>query len=114
MLYDSRELWIDKLAGLGLRVAEEILMDKTAPYGVRASLATRFIDMRHDPKVKALERVNDKRIDEMSMDELIEHERQINKALENIGVIINGTVDKSGSTGAVDIQPIDIQVDVSV
>lgn len=98
----ERETAIGNLATLALKTVHDILTNKDAPFGVRASLAVKMIDYKHAPEAVELDRLKDRRIDEMSADELAEHARLLDKALADCGVLI----DVTPSTGA---QPAEIQ-----
>ena len=88
-IHQLREIELGKLATLGLKVIFEIMTDKDAPYGVRANLAKEMVNNKHDIRVQALDRLAEKRIDEMSIDELVLHGEKLDKALADCGLLID-------------------------
>ena len=90
-LHNERELELSDLATLALSTVRTILTDSKAPYGVRASLAMKVINNKHSPAAQEMQKLKDKRIDEMSADELAQHARLLDKALADCGALIDVT-----------------------
>lgn len=109
-IHESRERELSELATLGLKVVREILLDKGAPYGVRANLAKSMIEGKHGVRVQELDKLAEKRIDEMSLEELVEHGRKLDKLLADTGLLI----DIPETLAQSDAQPIENNEDTTV